>query len=136
MILLPLMIAVRFTADVWTTGPSWTWAITAFFPFLFSLLLILWWLLLSRARYTERLLGLLALIVILLVQQFLSHETMRGPVFIVMTVPMTIGAFALGLIVLGKKLTTTRTVISLVRNVGRIDVNVRTQRWRVGRFLI
>ncbi len=57
LLVLPLMIAARFTADVWTDGPSWTWAITAFFPFLFSLTLILWWLLLSRARYTERLLG-------------------------------------------------------------------------------
>jgi len=114
LLLLPLMIAARFVADVWTDGPSWTWAITAFFPFLFSLALILWWLLLSRARYTERLLGLLALIVILSVQQLLSHETMRGPVFIVMTIPMTIGAFALGLILLGKQLTSKRTVISLV----------------------
>jgi len=88
-------------------------AITAFFPFLFSLALILWWLLFSRVRYTERLLGLLAPIVILSVQQLLSHETMRGPVFIVMTVPLTIGVFALGLIVFGKQLMSKRTVVSL-----------------------
>ncbi len=105
LLLLSLMIGARFVADVWTDGPSWTWAITAFFAFLFSLMLILWWLLLSRARYTERLSGLLALIVILPIQQLLSHETMRGPVFIVMTIPMTINAFALGLILPGKQFT-------------------------------
>jgi len=108
------MIAARFVADMWMDGPSWTWAIGAFLPALLSLVLVLWWLLLSRARFGERLLGLLTLIVILLIQQLLSHETMRGPVFIVMTVPLTIGAFALGLIVFGKQLTIKRTVISLV----------------------
>ena len=75
---------------------------------------MVWWLVLSRARAKERLLGLLAVIVILVIQQVLSHETMRGPVFIVMTVPLTIGAFALGLVLFGKQLTAKRTVMSLV----------------------
>ena len=114
MLLLPLMIAARFAADGWTDGPSWTWAVSAFLPALLSLVLVVWWLVLSRARAKERLPGLLAVIVIRVIQQVLSHETMRGPVFIVMTVPLTIGAFALGLVLFGKQLTAKRTVMSLV----------------------
>ena len=114
LILLPLMIIARFVPDWWTDGPSYTWAIGAFFPFLLSLALILWWLLFSRARYYERLLGLVALIAVLVAQQMLAHPTMRGPVFIVMTIPMTIGAFGIGAILFGKQLTAKRTLMALV----------------------
>ncbi len=68
----------------------------------------------SRAQVYERLLGLLAIIAVLVIQQVLAHETMRGPVFIVMTVPMTLGAFALGAILFGRMLTASRTGFALV----------------------
>lgn len=124
LLILPLMIGARFVPEVWVDGPSWTWAVGAFFPFLFSLALILWWLLLSRARYYERLLGLVALILVLVIQQVLSHATMRGPVFIVMTIPMTVGAFAIGLILFGRWLTPGRTVFALLLGAAAASVSL------------
>ncbi len=110
---LPLMILARFVPDMWTDGPSWTWAISAFVPLLLSLLLLVWWLCFSRARYYERLLGLGALIAILVVQQVLAHDSMRGPAFMVVVIPTTIAAFALGLIFFGKQLSVRRTFLAL-----------------------
>ncbi len=114
LLILPLMVVARFVPDYWTDGPPWTWAVGAFFPFLLSLAIMLWWLLVSRARASERFLGLLALIAILVGQQVLAHESMRGPVFIVMTIPMTIAAFAIGTVLLGGWLSSSRTVIALL----------------------
>ena len=127
LLILPLMIGARFVPEFWTDGPSWTWAVGAFFPFLLSLALLVWWLAFSRARYYERLLGLLAIIVVLVLQQVLSHETMRGPVFIVMTIPMTIGAFALGLILFGRMVTPSRTVIAVLLGAAAASVSLFTR---------
>ncbi|MCC6507516.1 MAG: PQQ-like beta-propeller repeat protein [Pirellulaceae bacterium] len=124
LLILPLMVGARFVPEFWTDGPAWTWAIGAFFPFLFSLALLIWWLTLSRARAGERLLGLLAIIAILVVEQLLAHETMRGPVFIVMTIPMTIGAFALGLCLVGRWNTTSRTVVALLLGAAAASVSL------------
>lgn len=114
LIILPLMLGARYVPELWTDGPSWTWAVGAFLPFLLSGLLILWWLMVSRARYYERIGGILAIIAILIVQQVLSHFSMRGPVFIVMTIPMTLGAFAFALVLSSRMLSPARTVFALL----------------------
>ncbi len=52
--------------------------------------------------------------VILVLEQVLAHPSMRGPVFIVMTIPMTVAAFALGTILFGRMVTTRRTTLALL----------------------
>ncbi len=113
LIVLPLMIVARFVPDYWTDGPPWTWAISAFVPLLLSLGLLVWWLTLSRARAGERIIGLLAIIAILVVEQMIAHETMGGPAFMVVTIPTTIAAFALGLVLFGNVLSSRRTGIAV-----------------------
>ncbi|MEI6527737.1 MAG: alcohol dehydrogenase, partial [Planctomycetota bacterium] len=58
-LLLPLMVFMRFVPGLVPDGPSMIWMASAFGPFLVGLLVMLWWLLASRARWFERILGVL-----------------------------------------------------------------------------
>ena len=90
------------------------WMASAFGPFLIGLLVMGWWLCLSRARWIERLVGLLGFIVALVLVSFICHPSMNGPLFIVMTIPMAIAAFAVGLLVFSRRLSFQRTLIAIV----------------------
>lgn len=112
-LLLPLMVLMRFIPDLVSNGPSMIWMASAFGPFLIGLLILLWWMFASRARWFERILGMLGIIVALGIEQAVCHESMRQTLLIVMTIPMTIGAFALGTILFGSKLSIQRTWLAL-----------------------
>lgn len=114
LVLLPLMLFARFVPDLVQDGPSYIWMTAAFGPFLISIVLLGWWLFASRARWTERMIGLLGIIVILGLVSNFSDPSMRGPLFIVMTIPMAIAAFSMGLVVLAQRLSSQRTLIALV----------------------
>lgn len=113
-LLLPGMLLLRFLPGLIENGPSMIWMAGAFGPFLVGMLVMGWWLLLSRASWIERILGTLGLIAVIAIVVAIEDKTMRGPLVIVMTVPMAIAAFALGLIVLGKQLSMRRTLLALV----------------------
>ena len=113
LLLLPLMLLMRFIPDLIQNGPSMIWMASAFGPFLVAALIMVWWLLFSRARWYERLLGIAGIVLILAVEQWIAHYSMRGPLLIVMTIPMTIAAFAIGLILLGQRLSFQRTALAL-----------------------
>jgi outer membrane protein assembly factor BamB len=89
------------------------WMASAFGPFLVGLLVMLWWLLASRARWFERILGVLGVIGAVGIEQAVCHESMRGPLPIIMTIPMAIAAFALGAILYGNKLSIHRTWLAI-----------------------
>lgn len=127
-LILPLMILARFIPDMMPDGPSMTWMLGSFGPFLLSLLILGWWLLLSRARWTERLIGLVAIIAILAIEQVLAHPSMRGPLFIVMTIPTVVAGFAVGAILFGHKLAMSRTWLALLiaTVVGSLSVALKT----------
>jgi outer membrane protein assembly factor BamB len=108
------MVAVRFIPDLVPNPPSMIWMVSAFGPFLVGFVIVLWWLLASRALWYERLLGVAGIVLIIFIEQILAHLSMRGPLLIVMTIPMTIAAFTLGLILFGRRLTLQRTWIALV----------------------
>ncbi len=114
LLLLPLMLLMRFIPDLIQNGPSMIWMASAFGPFLVAALIMVWWLLFSRARWYERLLGIAGIVLILAVEQWIAHYSMRGPLLIVMTIPMTIAAFAIGLILLGQRLSFQRTALALI----------------------
>ncbi len=114
LLLLPCMLFTRFVPGLVDDGPSMIWMVGSFGPFLLGVLVMLWWLALSRASWLERVLGCLGLIAIIVVIELMVDESMRGPLVIVMTIPMAIAAFAIGLVVLGKQLSMRRTWWALV----------------------
>lgn len=114
LLLLPLMIVARIIPGLVENGPAMIWMVSAFGPFLVGLSLIGWWLLVSRARWYERLLGIVGIVMLIAVEQLLAHYSMRGPLLIVMTIPMTIAGFTLGTVLFGKQLTLRRTWLALL----------------------
>ncbi|MFZ4082594.1 MAG: PQQ-binding-like beta-propeller repeat protein [Pirellula sp.] len=112
-LLLPLMVFMRFVPGLVPDGPSMIWMASAFGPFLVGLLVMLWWLLASRARWFERILGVLGVVGAVGIEQAVCHESMRGPLPIVMTIPMAIAAFALGAILFGNRLSIHRTWLAI-----------------------
>jgi outer membrane protein assembly factor BamB len=107
------MVFMRFVPGLVPDGPSMIWMASAFGPFLVGLLVMLWWLLASRARWFERILGVLGVVGAVGIEQAVCHESMRGPLPIVMTIPMAIAALALGAILFGNKLSIHRTWLAI-----------------------
>ena len=132
-LILPAMLLVRFIPDLVPNGPSNIWMASAFGPFLIGLLVILWWLFASRARWFERVIGLLGLVAAVVIEQAVCHESMRGALLIVMTIPMTIAGFGIGCVLFGKKLTLQRTWLGVV---GSWLFGVVAYRWCLGQFRI
>jgi len=93
--LLPLMVLLRRLPQLVQDGPSAIWMSAAFGPALVALVILLWWLTLSRARWRERLFGFLGLIAMLVATVALMHPSMRGVGVIVMALPLGVAAFAL-----------------------------------------
>ncbi len=114
MILLPLMILARLVPKFVNDGPSTIWMFAAFGPFLISLLIVLWWLLVSRANWKERVFGALALVVSFAAVAMTIDKSMVGPPLIVMTVPLGVAGFAIALILMNKLMTPKRTVIAVL----------------------
>lgn len=113
MVLVPLMGFMRFVPGLIPNGPSMIWMASAFGPFLIGLLVVVWWLAASRARWFERLLGLAGIVGAVGIEQAVCHPSMRGPLPIVLTIPMAIGAFGIGTMLFGRMLSLRRTVLAL-----------------------
>ena len=111
-LLLVVMIALRVAPLLVEDGPPQLWMAAGFGPLLGSVLILFWWLLLSRAAWTERLNGTSALIAGVAVVGWLLHPTMQGPGMIMLTVPIGFGAFAIGATLLARAMTTRRTAIA------------------------
>lgn len=99
---------------VWFPEVPMGWMVGAFVPALASILILLWWLALSRATWKERSVGFLGVIVAIASAVFLMDKTMLGPPITVLTLPTTIAAFAVVLISLSKKLSFGRTGLALI----------------------
>lgn len=108
LLLLPLMVVARFVPDMVQDPPANIWMVSAFGPLLVSLLIVLWLVLVSRARWWERLLGVIGIVLIPALLLALGDPSFRGPPFMVMTIPLTVGGFALGAIAFGRMLSTKR----------------------------
>lgn len=113
LLLVPLMIVARYF-PTWFPEIPMVWMVGAFVPGLLGILILVWWLTFSRARWTERLVGLLGVIAAIATAAFFVDPTMLGPPIIVLTVPTTIAAFAVTLIVLSGVLSFRRTLLAIV----------------------
>src|SRR6478736_4146366 len=96
LLLLPGMIIARLVPGLIQNAPANIWMVSAFGPLLVSLVILLWFGLASRARWWERLLGMISIVVILAVVVGLSHPSLVGPLMMVLTIPTTVAGFALG----------------------------------------
>ncbi len=111
---LVVMIVAKMLPSMIENGPSAIWMSAAFGPLLGSLLVLGWWLLASRASWQERLCGLIGLPVTCGIAFVLLHPTLLGPGVLVLTIPLGVGAFALGAIVLSRIHSPARTGIALL----------------------
>ncbi|MCP4942132.1 MAG: PQQ-binding-like beta-propeller repeat protein [Planctomycetaceae bacterium] len=111
---LAAMVVAKMLPSMIENGPSQIWMSAAFGPLLGALLVLGWWLLASRARWQERLLGLIGLAVTFGLAAVLLHPTMLGPAVLVLTIPLGVGAFAMGTIVLSRVHSPARTGIALL----------------------
>lgn len=84
-------------------------------PVLTCLLALLWWVTLSRARWTERIFGLLGVVAIFIGVALVSDRSMVDPVpMMKLTIPVGIGLFTLGAILCSRILSFKRTVVALL----------------------
>ena len=111
--LLPLMLLARYSSHLIDDGPPMMWIAAAFGPFLCGLLIMGWWLIASRARWTERLTGLAGLLVGFILTAVVCHPSMRGPAFSMFTIPVGIASFVVGAALFRGRLDFSRTVLIL-----------------------
>ena len=91
------MIVARWIPTLWENGPENTWMFAAFGPALCGIAILLWWLLVSRATWQERLIGFGGAIAAFAITFFLVDESFRGPAMLILTIPVGTALFGLGL---------------------------------------
>ena len=101
-----LLIAVMGVAKLlpsWVEdGPAQLWMVAAFGPLLCGLLMMIWWLAASRARWWERVMGVLGIVIAAVATIALDHPSMRGPATMMLTIPMGLFLFGVGAIEIGR----------------------------------
>ena len=98
LLLVALMFVMRFGPEFLAGGLSTYWMIAVFGPLLGCLLLLIWWLVASRATWRERVFGGLGVVVALVFTLLLVDSTMRGPGTTYLTLPMGMAFFGLGVV--------------------------------------
>lgn len=113
-LLAAVMVAARFGPNFMEGGLGAHWMIAVFGPLWCCLLILIWWLALSRATWKERLGGFLGIVAGLALVLWLGDPTMRGPGTTYVTLPMGMLAFALAAILLAKRRPRVRTGTALI----------------------
>ena len=109
-LLLAGILVTRSLPKLVEDAPPAVWMTAGFGPVLCGLLIVLWWLLASRARWTERIAGAGCIAVVLSATILLLAPSMRGAPAFMITIPMGAAAFALGAILCSRILSFKRTV--------------------------
>lgn len=113
-ILLGVMALLRSLPALIENGPAGLWMSAAFGPLLAGFCVLLWWLMLSRASWKERVVGFLGVVAFAAITIALIDPTMRGPAVMVLTIPLGTAGFALGAIAMGRFLSFRRTFVALL----------------------
>lgn len=111
---LVLLMGVARYFPTWFPEMPMVWMVASFVPTLLGILVLGWWLTLSRATWLERLFGLTGVIAAIAVAMFLADKSMLGPPIIVLTVPTALAAFAVTLALMSRTLAFRRTVLAVV----------------------
>ena len=112
--LVVLMFLARFGPAFLEGGLSAHWMIAMMGPMLCCLLLVIWWLAVSRATWKERVFGFLGLAAIFTLTMALVEPMMRGPGTITITLPMGMIAFVVGAVWFRNRRPLMRTVAALL----------------------
>ena len=112
-LLVGLMLVARFGPALLEGGASAYWMITVFGPLLCCLLILIWWVAVSRATWKERLSGFFGIAAALVMTLLLVDPTMKGPGTTYLTLPMGMLAFSLAAISLAKRRPLVRTATAL-----------------------
>ncbi len=112
-VLVAVMLLAKNITRIVDDGPSFLWMIAGLGPALLSMLIVLWWVTFSRARWFERVIGLFGILVSLVITAFTVDPSLHGPAFIAFTIPVGIVLFALALIVMRNVLSVRRTWVAL-----------------------
>lgn len=108
------MILARLAPTLIPDGPAYMWMFPAFGPALCGVLIVLWWVTLSRARWQERIVGFVGIVVAVVVTTLVMHPSMAGAAFTVISIPLGLAAFAAGAILLGQLLSFKRTIVAVL----------------------
>ena len=92
----------------------WIWMVGFLGPLVCSTIVLLWWLLFSRATGRERIIGFLTLLLLIAIVFGLADPTMRGPATVMVTIPMGMIAFCVGTLLCFRMLSYRRTMIALL----------------------
>lgn len=112
-VLVALMWGVRLLPSM-IDNPSRSVVMASFIgPFTCAVLILVWWLFASRARWSERLRGVGGMVLATVVSSLLLDKTMRGYGIMMFVIPWSTTAFAAALIVLGRLRTKARTYAAL-----------------------
>ena len=112
--LLAVMVIARLIPRLVDDGPANLWMSAAFGPIICGLLIVVWWLLLSRATWKERIAGLAGIAGTAAVTLFAMDKSMLGPGVMVLTIPMGTAAFGLAAIIFGRTLSFRRTMLAIL----------------------
>lgn len=114
-ILLLAMLAARLLPVVFEDGPMLFWLTAAFGPLLCGLAIVLvWWLMLSRASPVERLIGLLGVVSAFGLTWLSIHPSMVGPGLLLLTGPLGLAAFGVGGVLCGRFRSINRTFVMVL----------------------
>lgn len=119
MLIWPLLVMLPLMYLLWLVPAYFpdvanVWVFSSFGPAIVALMVLLWWLFASRAQTREKAIGFAGIVAILVVQQLLCHYSMRDVLLVVLTLPITLAAFALGLLLSRRVASPKRTWISLL----------------------
>ena len=93
--LLALMLVLRGVPKLFKVAPDIVLMIAAVGPAACGILILLWWLTLSRASWLERLVGVVGIAISFGVTMALIDKSMKGPAIMILTLPMGAAAFAI-----------------------------------------
>jgi outer membrane protein assembly factor BamB len=108
------MLVARNSLEMVDDGPAHLWAVPSFVPLLLSLLMILWWLLASRASWSERAWGFFGIVVVMIATFVLLDHSMRSIAITVYILPLGMAMFGIGAVLSSRMLSSKRTVVALL----------------------
>jgi outer membrane protein assembly factor BamB len=113
--LLLAMPVIRAVPSLLDDIPQWLLFVVAAGPMLLGLLILVWWVTLSRARWSESLFGLLGVSAAFAISLALLHRSMLDtvPIVIVM-IPLGLAGFAIGLVLLANRPPLVRSITAVL----------------------
>lgn len=113
-LLLAGMGIARLIPSLVDDGPPNLWMSAAFGPILCGLLIMVWWLALSRATWKEKFAGVVGVVGTAAITLLAIDKSMRGPAVMVLTIPMGTAAFGIAAILFGRILSFRRTLLAIL----------------------